>query len=250
MPYGLQFTMRFLLLGRVACLSVPVGGIAAILLIMTSVSLEPAPVHAATLVPRDGPTEEDLETEFRRAREALRKETKASDAAAHFRLGETFHHRGDLTGAVEEFHTAIRLKPDFADAYRSLGVVLLDRHDWVDAVSALRAVIALQAEDARTYYWLGRGLMAVGDWPAAAAALQKTTELSPDDAEAYADLGLVWMAQGNPSGAADALRRSVSLKPDNADTHSLLETVLAHQDDVTYIAASAQRILDRLFARE
>src|SRR5437764_9269265 len=73
--------------------------------------------------PTEGPSEASLEEEFRRTREALRAspEFKRDDAESHFRPGEVLGHRGDLTGAAEEYRVAIRLKPEFAEAYRGLG---------------------------------------------------------------------------------------------------------------------------------
>jgi hypothetical protein len=44
--------------------------------------------------------------------------------------------------------------------------------------------------------------------------------------------------------------RAVRLKPDNADAHHLLEIVRTHRNDPDFIARSAGRILDMLFARE
>src|SRR5919109_437066 len=151
-------------------MSVPVVWKAAIFLLIVSVSWDI--LVGATVLPREGPTEDDLEAEFQPTREKLRREAKANDAEAHYRLGETFHHRGDLKGAVEEYRAAIQLNPNFADAYRSLGTTLLDRHEWHDAVTALQTATRLELHDAGTYYWLGRALMAQANWSEAAAALQ------------------------------------------------------------------------------
>lgn len=203
-------------------------------------------------VQREGPTEASLEEEFRRAREALRASPgfKGQDAESHFRLAETLHHRGDMNGATDEYRAAIRLNPDFAEAYRGLGALLLDRHDYAGAAGALRTATGLRPNDAEAFYWLGRSLMALRDWPGATAALRTATRLKPDDAEAHADLGLVRMVQGDASGAEDALRQAVRLKPDNADAHHRLEIVQAHRHDPEFIARSASRILDTMFARE
>jgi cytochrome c-type biogenesis protein CcmH/NrfG len=206
----------------------------------------------AAAASREGLTEAELEAEFTRKRGAVRSapEFQAADAETHRRLGDTLHHRGDLTGATEEYRAAITLDPNLAGAYRGLGAVLLDRHEWTGAVEALRAATRLRADDAEAFYWLGRGLMARQEWSGATAALQRAVQLKPDDAEAHADLGLVRMAQGRPVEAAEALRQAVRLKPDNADAHRLLEIVTAFQHDAGRVIREARRILDTLFARE
>jgi tetratricopeptide (TPR) repeat protein len=199
----------------------------------------------------EGPTEEDLEAGFRRGREALRAspEFQEDTADAHYHLGKALHHRGDLTGAAEEYRLAVQRNPRFVEAYRDLGLLLLDYHDYAGAVAALEHTLQLGQEDGATYYWLGLGFMGLGNWTAAATALQSAVHLKPDDAEAYADLGLVQMVQGDVAGATASLRTSIELKPDNADTHARLETITANQADRERVMRAARDILATLFGR-
>jgi cytochrome c-type biogenesis protein CcmH/NrfG len=201
---------------------------------------------------QQGPTEAGLEEEFRKSRERLRSSSEfaGADAETHLRLAEALHHRGDLTGATEEYRAAITLNAQLTRAYRGLGVVFSDRHDWIGAVDALTITTERQPDDAEAFYWLGRALMARGRWDKASEALTTAARLKPDDAEAYADLGLVRMAQGDLVSAAEALRQAVTLKPDNADAHGLLETVLAHEREPEYVTRAARQMLETMFARE
>ena len=198
-----------------------------------------------------GPTEEDLEQDFRRTRDVLRasSEFQGDGADAHYRLGKILHHRGDMIGATEEYGLAVQRNPDFVEAYRDLGTLLLDRHDYVGAVTALEKAVQLGRQDGETYYWLGRGLMGKGDLTKGAVALRAATRIKPNDAEVYADFGLVLMAEGDVAGATQALRTSIELKPDNADAHALMETLTAHQADRDQVMRAAQKILAALFAR-
>jgi tetratricopeptide (TPR) repeat protein len=201
--------------------------------------------------PALGPSEGDLEANFRRSRDALRAlpEFREDSAETHYRLGKSLHHRGDMNGAAEEYRLALQRDPRYGDAYRDLGALLLDRHEYPDAVSALEQAVQLGRQDGETYYWLGRGLMGKSDWAAAGAALETATRVKSDDAEAYADLGLVRMAQGDVAGATEALRISIELKPDYAEAHALLETLSAHQSDRGQVMQAAQKILATMFAR-
>lgn len=207
-----------------------------------------------TVVPGpEGPTEADLEAEFSRKRDTLRAspeyQGRGKDAGSHFRLGQTLAHRGDLTGATEEYRTAIQLSPDFAEAYRGLGVVLLDRRDWAGAADALRTAVRLEVKDSDTYYWLGRALMGRQEWAEAEAALRTAAKLKPNEAEAYADLGLVYMIQGKVKPATEVLQQSVSLKPDYAEAHSLLEILMAHSGDPAQVIGEARGNWTILFGR-
>ncbi len=207
---------------------------------------------AERVIVRSAPTEAGLEKQFSRTRETLRDspDFQKGDAGSHYRLGKKLHHAGDLTGAAEEFRAAIRLNPNFADAYRQLGVVLLDRHDFARAADAFRNSLPLQVGDAQTFYWLGRALMAQGEWVGASDALMKAAELNQEDAEAYADLGLVRMVQGDLRGAGAALRAAIGLNPSHANAHHLLDTLREFRDDPEEVARSARQILSTLFERE
>jgi tetratricopeptide (TPR) repeat protein len=228
---------------------------AALVLMVQSMSPDHIPSRAHSVQHRDavpqGPTEGDLEAEFKRARDLLRvsPEFQGDSADTHYRLAKTLHHRGDLNGAAEEYRLAVQRNPRFVEAYRDLGVLLLDYHDYAGAVAALEQALRLGQGDGATYYWLGLGFMGLGDWTAAATALRTATRLNPDDAEAYADLGLVQMVQGDVTGATESLRTSIELKPDNADAHARLETITANQADRRQVMSAAKKIITTLFGR-
>jgi tetratricopeptide (TPR) repeat protein len=200
----------------------------------------------------EGPTEADLEAEFRRSRELLRSSPAFSgtDAQTRYRLAEELSRRGDMNGAAEEYRAAIGLDPEFGEAYRGLGQVLLDYHDYAGATEALEAAVRLHQDDGEAYYWLGRALMGVGRWPNAARAMETAVQLKPDDADAYADLGLLHMVQGNTIEAQVALDRAIRLKPDDAEAHRLRELLLRHQEDRQQLILAARKVLQDLFERQ
>lgn len=211
-----------------------------------------ASVLMATAAVVEGPTEADLEAEFRRARELLRASPAfiGTDAQTRYRLAEELSRRGDMNGAAEEYRAAIGLDPKFGEAYRGLGQVLLDYHDYAGAAEALEAAVRLHRDDGESYYWLGRALMGIGRWPDAARAMEAAVRLRPDDAEAYTDLGLLHMVQGNAIEAKAALDRAIRSKPDDAGAHRLRELLLRHQEDRQQLMSAARRVLKDLFERE
>jgi len=196
--------------------------------------------------------EPTLEGEFRQLRERLRvlPEFGGNDAGSRFRLGEELARRGDISGAVEAYRSAIELNPEWADPHRGLGQALLDHHDYVQAAEALKAAIRLGGDDHQTQYWLGRALMGKNDLPAAESALTCAIRLKEDDAEGWADLGLVRMAQGELSGAEQAFDQSIRLKPDLAEAHRLRELLLDRRQDRAAAKKAAESVLRELFARE
>ena len=199
----------------------------------------------------EGPTEDDLEAEFRRSRESLRASPAFSgtDAQTRYRLAEELSRRGDMNGAAEEYRAVIGLDPEFGDAYRGLGQVLLDYHDYSGAAEVLEVVVCLHGEDGEAYYWLGRALMGVGRWPDAARAMEAAIRLRPEDGDAYTDLGLLFMVLGDADGARTALDGAIQLKPDDAEAHRLRELLSRNQGDRRQLVLAARRVLKDLFER-
>ena len=55
---------------------------------------------------------------------ALAKSLQPGDAAAHVSLGFALHEKGDLDGAIAEYRTALRLRPDLVAAQNNLARTL------------------------------------------------------------------------------------------------------------------------------
>jgi cytochrome c-type biogenesis protein CcmH/NrfG len=149
---------------------------------------------------QEGPTEADLEEELRKSREKLRlsSEFAGTDVETHIRLAEALHHRGDLTGATEEYQAAIKLNPELTEPYRGLGVVGIDRHDWT---------LRLKPDDAEAYADLGLVRMAQGNPGAAVEALRQAVRLKPDNADVHGLLETVHTHQHDPEHVAREARQ-------------------------------------------
>ncbi len=197
-------------------------------------------------------TNASVESGLRREREALRQspEFQGQDAETHMRLATLLNQQGDPNGAIEEYLAAIRLKPDWAEAYRDLGSVHIDKHEWKAAIRALRQSTHLREKDGQAWYWLGRALMANRNFPEAARAFDKATKTLPDEVEAYSDLGLVLMAQGHSAEGEHALSRAITLRPDFAEAHHRLELLRSARGDQEQVIQAATGILNILFRRE
>ena len=56
---------------------------------------------------------------------------------------------------MDEFQTALKLKPKWADAHYGLGASLCDLQEWDSALKELRIAIELAPTNATGYYYLG-----------------------------------------------------------------------------------------------
>jgi tetratricopeptide (TPR) repeat protein len=114
------------------------------------------------------------------------------EAAKAFQRALSISHNGDHRAAGEEFERAIRLDPDFAEAYANVGI-----------------------EYAST-----------GFYEIAEARFRRAVELDPASSIAYCNLGVLLVKVGRAQEAETAIRRSLELSPDNANAHFLLGRLL------------------------
>ena len=164
----------------------------------------------------------------RRARglieQALALDTSNSDV--HERMGVLLAEEGNLEGAIAEFRTAIRLKPDDARAHNNLGIVLKAKGDLEGAITAYRTAIGLKPDEALAYNNLGNALTAKGDLEGAIAAFRTAIRLQPDDADVHYNLGVALYDKGDLEGAITAYRTAIRLQPDHAGAHYALGIAL------------------------
>ena len=72
-------------------------------------------------------------------------ELEPNDALTHYDLALALEYKGYSSQAVEEFESAIRLKPKWSDAHYGLGAVQYDLHDYGAAVAELRKAVEVRS---------------------------------------------------------------------------------------------------------
>jgi tetratricopeptide (TPR) repeat protein len=95
-----------------------------------------------------------------------------SDADIHYYRGIALAAQKKLGQAVAEFATALRLRPDFAEAHNDLGNALRDQGKQEEAIAAYRTAIRVKPDFAYPHYNLGLILAAEGNLAEAIAAFR------------------------------------------------------------------------------
>ncbi len=80
------------------------------------------------------------------------------DARGYFNLGTTLHDQGEHEDALHAFQEAVRLDPQFADAWNNLGETLRDRGEMDEAIRCYQQALAAQADHGRANYNMGEFL--------------------------------------------------------------------------------------------
>lgn len=77
------------------------------------------------------------------------------EAKRHYKSGVKFGRAGSFEQAAASFLQAIRLKPDFGDAYYGLGHAYFDLKRWQESIKALERAVEIDPKDAEAYAMMG-----------------------------------------------------------------------------------------------
>jgi spermidine synthase len=146
----------------------------------------------------------------------------ADTAQAHSMLGELRFARGDETGAVEEWQTALALEPNHFYTLINLGKLYLTRQDIARSAPYLDRAIAIDANSARARHLRGLAYQATGDNARAALEYRKAL---PDVQYArgvqtfYLNFGTALAQIGLYAEAAQMFEEYARLQPNDFEAH-------------------------------
>jgi tetratricopeptide (TPR) repeat protein len=128
---------------------------------------------------------------------------------------------GRADDAVSAFRSAIRAKPEYADAHYMMGTVLRQQGKPEDALAEMRETIRLQPRSAEAQLGIAQILRQRGDADGAAAAQAEADRLrqlkANDQAATFAvSAGLKKLAAKDLPGAIASFREAVRLAPEHA----------------------------------
>ena len=152
-------------------------------------------------------------------------------AEAYYNRGVLRSAQGDKEGALSDYSEAIRLQPEYAKAYNNRGNVRGDLGDRMGALSDYSEAIRLQPEYARAYYNRGNVRDDVGDREGALSDYSEAIRLQPEYAKANYNRGLLRSAQGDKEGALSDYSEAIRLQPDDAAAYNNRGVLRSAQGD-------------------
>ena len=111
------------------------------------------------------------------------------------------------------YSEAIRLEPDYADAYVNRGAARSDKGDLDGAIADYEKANRLQPDDAVTFYNRGNTRRAKGDQDGAIEDYNEAVRLKPDYADAYVNRGVARGNKGDQDGAIEDYNEAIRVKP-------------------------------------
>ncbi|MBV8771279.1 MAG: tetratricopeptide repeat protein [Deltaproteobacteria bacterium] len=157
----------------------------------------------------------DPDERLRLYTEALR--LKPDYAEAFYNRGNARRAKSDLDGALADYNEALRLKPDFAMAINNRGIVREAKGDLDRALADYNEALRLKPDYAEAINNRGIVRKAKGDLDGALADYNEALRLNPDDAEVLNNRSDAREAKGDFDGALADLNEALRLKPDFAE---------------------------------
>jgi Flp pilus assembly protein TadD len=126
---------------------------------------------------------------------------KPDYADAFNNRGIARYDKGDLDGALQDYNEAIRLKPDYVDALINRGIARYSRGDLDGAVQDYNEAMRLKPDDIDAFNNRGNARKAKGDLDGALQDYNEAIRLKPDFAIAFYNRSLTRRAKGDLDGA-------------------------------------------------
>jgi protein O-mannosyl-transferase len=200
-----------------------------------------------------------------------------ANARAHASLANAWVHQGRLDLAAGEFETAVRLRPDYADAQNDYANVLAHtgkidaslahyeaaaklkpddgdiRYNYAialaqagriaDALDQLTRVVAQDPQNAKAHNNLGDALLKTGRTADALREFQAAIAADPESAAAYNNAGIALVVLGRFSEAATQYGQAVQRMPGSAQVHHNLALALDGAGDLRGAIAAEETAL-------
>ncbi|MCT7966127.1 CHAT domain-containing tetratricopeptide repeat protein [Laspinema sp. D1] len=133
--------------------------------------------------------------------------------------GAAEYNLGQYKDAIASFNEAIRLKPDFSDAYSNRGIAQANLRQYEDAIASFNEAIRVQLDN--PYAYNGRGLEQynLGQYKDAIASFNEAIRFKPDFSPAYCNRGAAQHQLGQNEDAIASFNEAIYLQPNYAHAY-------------------------------
>ncbi|MFB0534036.1 MAG: tetratricopeptide repeat protein [Anaerolineae bacterium] len=143
-------------------------------------------------------------------------EREENEARATALLGVAYLERGELSLARRQFEGAIRLHPDYAEAYAYLGHVQGQLGQYEAGWDNLVKAVTLEPDSVLAHYFLGVTYRSLGMWKAARTRFWRAVNLDPNNAALCVDLAQAYLEEPDYVAAEGWFRAAVQREPEDA----------------------------------
>lgn len=141
--------------------------------------------------------------------------TSPSSPNTHNNLGDVYGRRGDKQRALQEFQTAIALKPNYGDAYHNLANTYRELGDLDKALENYRKATEFNPGLWQSYQNIAAIYFQAKQYDQATTNIQKAIEINPKKINLRNNLGVIYLAKGDKEKAKEIFRQVLQADPTN-----------------------------------
>ena len=140
--------------------------------------------------------------------------TKNNDGA-DLNLGLALESEGRLAEALDEYHKALLINPNYPELHNNLGLILdeLGRH--AESLAEYRIALSLRPDSPFRHNAVGSELAALGQFNDALKEFAEAERLDPKYSAPYLETAKMFFKLGRDAEAGREFQTAVSLEPDN-----------------------------------
>lgn len=134
----------------------------------------------------------------------------------YYNLGKLLKDKGDIDGAIENFESAARLKPDFAEAQEALGMAIFERASRGDLDTAAEKLLIAEKlipKNPKIHYHLGQIYATQSHLDDAESEFRKALMCNPKMAAAHFELGKLRYYRGDLDRSLSEIDESLKINP-------------------------------------
>jgi tetratricopeptide (TPR) repeat protein len=173
-------------------------------------------------------------------------EDNPADPYLHYDLAWAYDLKEALDKAEMHLEEAVRLKPDYSEAYNYLGVIYF-RGGRVDmAIEAYQKALSnlTYVNPQHAHFNLGVAYLSRNEYEKAAEQFQRAVRLVPDYAAAHNNLGRAYEGLEQYRKARASYARAIDFAPEYAEAHLNLGKLLYRAGETQAAAESFEEVVD------
>lgn len=143
-------------------------------------------------------------------------------ARLHYALGVIYHMEGRLDEASEKYKTALRIKPDYAEACNNLGSVYYERGQYEKAIEFYALALKINPNLANPHSNIGSIYYEQGLFKEALYEYIIAEKIEPSSAVHHYNTGLAYSKLNLIDKAVEEYKTAIKLKPDYEDARNAL----------------------------
>jgi tetratricopeptide (TPR) repeat protein len=142
------------------------------------------------------------------------------ETAINFFKAVSFNNKGQLDQAISYFTKAIKINPDYVEAYFNRGNVYDSKGQYDQAIKDFNKILEINPNYVKAYQDLGIAHTEKGQYDQAISYFTKAIKINPNYAEAYFSRGITYSRKGNYNQAVTDFTKTLEITPKDADVYA------------------------------